>query len=615
MADGIEVKIDYQPIGRTGKVRLTARLPDGTTHTDKVDVADATGRERFISGLCNGRNGIDREKAMAALEHIAAELVQESPEGEQSSGAKPSQADQLVALAKGVELFHTPGGHDSEGYATVEVNGHKENWRINSNGFRRWLAKVFFDRYQKAPGAQALQDALNVLAGKAIYEGPEHAVAVRFAEHEGAIYLDLVDDHWRTVQITPHGWTVVSDTPVKFVRKRGMLPLPEPVGGGRLDELRALVNLPDDDAWMLYVAWLVAACRPGRPFPVLVVNGEQGSAKSTLCKMARALIDPNLASLRRPPREDRVLLIAATNGWIVAFDNLSGIAPALSDALCLLATGGGFGTRELYTDDEEKLFDAMRPIMLNGIEDLATRADLLDRALNLTLPVIPDDKRQDESELWKQFDESRPRILGALLDAVSAALKNLPNVRLASKPRMADFALWIVAAEAALRWKRGAFLTAYNRNRGQANELALESAVISAPVLSLMNGRDLWSGTAGEMLKELEARHTDDQTRKRKEWPTGPRKLSGDLRRLAPNLRRVGINVVFDKKSSGKRRVFQLERTGKTPSLQSSTSRDSEDVEHDAERNIGRDRPEEISTFFSTLARCADRDRVLRGHS
>ncbi len=161
----------------------------------------------------------------------------------------------------------------------------------------------------------------------------------------------------------------------------------------------------------------------------------------------------------------------------MAFDNLSGIKDNLSDALCVLSTGGGFGARELYTDDDEKLFDAKRPILLNGIEDLATRPDLLDRAITLTLPVIADEQRRDENELWKQFEEVRPRVLGALLDVVSVALKNLPNARMESKPRMADFALWITAAEPALGWKPGAFLTAYTENRGQANEIALESAV------------------------------------------------------------------------------------------------------------------------------------------
>ncbi len=290
--------------------------------------------------------------------------------------------------------------------------------------------------------------------------------------------------------------------------------------------------------------------------------------------MGRRLIDPNKANLRRPPRDDRDLMIAANNGWVVGYDNLSGLRPELSDALCCLATGGGFGTRELYTDDEEKLFDATRPILLNGIEDLATRPDLLDRALCLTLPTISESDRRDEDELWQAFAAVRPRVLGALLDAVSAALRNLPTTRLSSKPRMADFALWVTAAETVLPWEPGAFLRAYAANRGAASEQALEASIIAGPLAALLSAQGgRWEGTARELLDALEAAHTDDKTRKRKDWPTGPRKLSGELRRLAPNLRRAGTAVIFDREPGGKRRrLIRLENTCETPSRPSPPS-------------------------------------------
>jgi hypothetical protein len=309
--------------------------------------------------------------------------------------------------------------------------------------------------------------------------------------------------------------------------------------------------------------------------------------------MARALIDPNKAPLRRPPREDRDLMIAAMNGWIVAFDNLSGIAPSLSDALCMLATGGGFGTRELYTDGDEKLFDATRPVIVNGIEDLATRSDLLDRAVTLTLPMIPDCRRRDEDELWKRFFELRPKMLGALLDAVSAALKNLPNVKLAEKPRMADFACWAVAAGPALGWPPGSFIGAYTSNRGTANELAVESSIIGPPILALMGDTETWIGTAKELLETLE-RQVDEKTGKRREWPATPKKLAGELRRLAPNLRRDGINVTFDNRDTGRqrRRLITVHRSGITSSGSSESSEMAE-IWH-PEDGRSADDPEEV---------------------
>ena len=147
------------------------------------------------------------------------------------------------------------------------------------------------------------------------------------------------------------------------------------------------------------VAWLLAVIYGQGPMPVLVLTGEQGSAKSTVMRLLRRLVDPNTCPLRSIPREERDLFIAAANGWTVCLDNLSGLPPRLSDALCKLATGGGFAVRQLYTDGDEVLFDALRPVVLNGIADVVTRPDLADRALSLELRPIAEDERKTEEEL------------------------------------------------------------------------------------------------------------------------------------------------------------------------------------------------------------------------
>src|SRR3974390_1571032 len=154
--------------------------------------------------------------------------------------------------------------------------------------------------------------------------------------------------------------------PVRFRRTPGMLPLPVPERGGSIETLRSFLNLPSGDGFVLIVAWLLAALRAGGPYPLLAISGEQGSAKTVLSKLLKALIDPNAAPVRALSREEREVLIAANNGHLVAFDNLSGLPHWLSDALCRLATGGSFAVRQLYTDDEEGLFEESPPILLNG---------------------------------------------------------------------------------------------------------------------------------------------------------------------------------------------------------------------------------------------------------
>src|SRR5204862_7224813 len=223
--------------------------------------------------------------------------------------------------------------------------------------------------------------ALDLLEARAQFDAPERAVNMRVAEHAGRIYLDLADEHWRAVAIDRNGWKLVGCPPVRFRRSPGMLPLPVPERGGSLEALRPFLKKD----LVLVIAWLLAALRPGGPYPLLAISGEQGSAKTVLSKLLKALIDPNIASVRAPSREERELMIAANNSHLLAFDNLSGLPVWLSDALCRLASGGSFAVRQLYTDDEEVLFEAARPILLNGIEEVISRPDLGDRAIFLTL--------------------------------------------------------------------------------------------------------------------------------------------------------------------------------------------------------------------------------------
>jgi hypothetical protein len=425
------------------------------------------------------------------------------------------------------------------------------------------LYQKCYQQTKKAPGTPAMQDALNTLNGMAICEGVEHAVAVRVAQFDDAIYYDLCDPHGQSVKVTADGWHVVNDPPVMFLRKRGMQPLPKPKRGGSVDGLRPLINAHDDETWKLMICWVLGALRPKGPYAALGINGEQGSAKSTTCRMLRRLIDPNEADLRAIPRDDRDLMIAATNSWIVALDNLSNVSASTSDSLCRLATGGGFATRELYSDDGEKLFNAARPILFNGIEELATRPDLLERSIVLNLPPIPESKRMSEKELWQKYELIRPLVLGALFDAVSAAIRNLPSVNLSRRPRMADFAEWVVAGESALPWSERDFLAAYLDNRNSASNAALEASAVGPAIQRLMKDEGRWQGSATELLRLLDG-CASEKTKKRPDWPRTPNMLSNALRRIAPTLRQANIRIKFDRKPGGNRaRMIVLKRRRK----------------------------------------------------
>ena len=504
-----------------------------------------------------------------------------------SAGSK-NQATRLAELANNVELFY----HGDEGFASIPKDGHHETWPIRSKGFKLWLSKQFFDQEKRAPSSQALNDALNTIEGQAIHVGSERAVNLRVAERNGAIYLDLGGPTWEAVKITKTAWRVVTNPRVKFRRTRGMLPLPKPVRGGSIKMLRDFINVTDDE-WPLFVACILAALRPSGPYPVLAQYGEQGSGKSVNTRVFRALIDPHKAPLRSEPSDPRDLMISAVNNRVLAFDNLSYLRPWLSDALCRISTGDGYTTRELYTNSDEMVFEAQCPIVLNGIEEMATRPDLIDRAVVLSLPVISKTKRMTEKEFWKKFEEARPMILGALLDAVSAALRNLPTVQVAELPRMADFAQWVTAAEEGLGWKAGIIMKAYHRNRKSASLLALEASPVAATVQKFIRAHKQWEGTASELLVHINALGTEQQ--RKHGWPSNPTRLSGILKRLAPNLRGNDVDIEF---KHGKQRLISLDWRGKSASPPSSVTpapqkdddtdaNDAEKLRHSKHRTVG----------------------------
>ena len=470
---------------------------------------------------------------------------------------RQAQADRLVALAADAEFFRTPEG---DPFATVPVGDHHETWSLGSREFHEWITARYFETEHKVPRRPTVEDALGTLKGKARFGGSVHRVHVRLAEHGGSIYLDLANERCEAIKVTPEDWTVITDPPVKFRRPSGMLPLPIPARGGSLTELRRFINASDDD-YVLMVGWVLAALRPRGPYPILAIHGEQGSGKSTGARVLRALVDPSVAMLRAEPREVRDLMITASNSWIQAFDNLSQITPGLSDAFCRLSTGGGFATRALYSDDAEKIFDVKCPVLLNGIEELATREDLLDRALTVCLSAIPAELVRDEEDFWRDFEEAHPRILGALLDAVSTALRNLPSTRLVRLPRMADFAKWVTAAEPALGWAPGTILRAYAGNRACTVDLVIESSPVATALMELVRGEpQVWVGTATDLLCRLNG-IADDATRNSKAWPKEVRPLTNSIRRLASHLRRAGVEVVFLPRR-GQARLIQVGRAG-----------------------------------------------------
>jgi hypothetical protein len=499
------------------------------------------------------------------LETLVQDLTRRyrKPEATAEDGArgKEKQADALTRIGETAELFKTP---DGTLWARFQTNAHFECWPIQSagGGFGRWLVSEYLKKTGRSPSKTAVESALLTLGSKAQYDESKKSqeVFTRVAEHAGCIYLDLADGAWRTVKISDGGWEIVNNPPVCFRRSKGMLPLPEPQPGGSLRLLDSLVNLGNEQNRKLILSWLVFTLNPSGPFPLLGLISQQGSGKSTTAQILRMTIDPNQSPIRSLPKNLEDLSVTAKHSWILGFDNLSYISDTFSDALCRLSTGGGYGTRALWTNDEEAVFWAKRPFILNGISDFIGRPDLLERTLIVGLPAIPPEKRLTEKIILERFKKVHPALLGAVLDAVVLTLKNLPSVSLPKTPRMADFAQWSEAAASAIEAKPSEMVSLLFEKQEEALESALDSPLPQAIFKLLESCGGKIEMTVGDLLIKLNENMPEWATRQQS-WPKDAKALSGALDRIAPVVQVASV-VITKFKKNNKGLPVLIERVG-----------------------------------------------------
>lgn len=469
---------------------------------------------------------------------------------------RPRQRDSLIAAADSAKLWHSP---QRQPYASVLVKGHREHMPVRSGVFEDWLAGRYYEATGNAPSGQMLNEAIRVVAVRAIETGPTYEPVMRVAWHDGASWLDLGDERWRAVRVGADGWAIVDEPPVKFIRPVPMKALPEPEAGYLLEQqLREFVNAEEGD-YQLIVAWLVAALwGKATAYPVLALGGEQGSGKTTIARMLRTICDPSAVPALALPKDERDLFTLAMSAHVLSFDNVSKVEGWFSDAICRLATGAGFLTRKLHSDSDPFFFQGSRPCILNGIPVLTDRADLSERALTVRLLTIGEDIRQSEDDWWERWETALPRILGALLDAISAGVRKYDQVRLARMPRMASFARLMAAVEETLGWEPGTFEIAYADNRRVTADAAFEADPVAMAVARLMtegDGRSIWEGTATLLLVELNMLVPDEVKRSRF-WPTKVNALGSAIQRAAPLLRGKGIGVTH--RRAGDQRTILL---------------------------------------------------------
>lgn len=436
---------------------------------------------------------------------------------------------------------------------------------LGSSQFKNYLAYLFWQSEQKTPGSDALTAAINVLKGKAQNEGKQYRLYNRVAPAENGIWLDMCDAAYRALKITKDGWEIVNDPPILFRRYNHQQPLIEPLDPAKGDAWKLLdyVNIQktDTNSRLMLLVSAISYLIPNIAHPNIVTSGAQGCCKSYLFMFVRRLCDPSSVELLRIPKAEEELALQLEHHWVLPYDNISYLPGWASDVLCCAITGGGIEKRKLYTDDDAVIYQFKRCVMLNGINIVAQRGDLLDRSILFKLEVPSQENRKTEKELNAAFDKDKAIIFTGFLNVLSSALKKLPIIELEkrSKQRLSDFDVYGCAIAEALGNTQKEFTDAYAEKVKKQNEEALNADPVALALLRFVEkevkgnkemmangeiGTDYWKATPTDLYLKVnihaQAMGVDVKS---KTWPKNANALTRRLNLAIPALKAQGVVI------------------------------------------------------------------------
>lgn len=464
---------------------------------------------------------------------------------------KEKQAETMIRLVeeKNTFLFHDTLNVP---YAAIMVNGHREVWPIDHSTFDLWLQKLYYTEKKSTAQKASVSQAKELLEAKALFDNTEAIpLETRVARQNNIIWYNLSNENWEAVKITENGWEIVNDAPILFKRFSHQKRQLSPKEGGDIQRILKYVNLQENHT--LFLCWLVSCFIPGFPHAMPIFFGEKGAAKTTTCVFLKKLIDPSALETLTVPKDAKSLLVNLQMHWFLPFDNVSHLSAETSDTLCRAITGGGIQERKLFSNADDYIFTFQKCVALNGINNVANRPDLLDRAILIKLSRIDEKDRKELSELNDNFEMDLPYILGGVFDVLSKAMKIYPTIELNKLPRMADFARWGFVIGQALGGLGNKFLAEYNSNQAIRNVEILNTDIVATLVVGFMNNKSQWSGLVSELHNKLiEIAPQYGISNKNKGFPTAPQVLSRRLNNLQSNLKEAGISFLSRSTMSGK---------------------------------------------------------------
>ena len=371
-------------------------------------------------------------------------------------------------------------------------------------------------------------------------QNDENELHLRIAQKGECFFYDLGDS---VVKVSAENWEVLDDSPVFFKRFANMDVQRKPEKSELdINEVLDFANLKEDTAKILLLVYLVSCFIPEIAHPIPVFYGEKGAAKSTVLRLLKKLVDPAKQELFLISRNHNELIQCISHNYMPAFDNLDRLTNTTSDLLCCAVTGGALQKRKLYTDAEDVTVSMKACVMLNGVNLVVNKSDLLDRSILFEVKRIEEENRRTERDFWAIFEAKRPFILGAIFDILVKAMKYIKDEEPVPEklPRMADFALWGYAIAEAAGIGGDVFLQAYRSNMNIVNEEVIANDQVASSVVKFMEKREEgWSGYATELLEEL------GNLEPKFVLPKMPNMLSKKLKEIASNLSATGIECAF----------------------------------------------------------------------
>ena len=431
----------------------------------------------------------------------------------------------------------------NECFISIRLKDHTEIWPIDSHKLKDWLLYEYFQSFDEIASKSALNDALGVIQGKAKFQSPSIITHNRCAKSGDNYYVDLAVQNSQAIEISLEEWKIVKKSNVCFIKSSGIRPLPIPKRNGKLEDIKKFINVPDNDDFLLVIAFLLESLRPETSYPILLIDGEQGCAKSTTQKYIKSIIDPSSMSLRVAPKSIQDIFVAAKNDHIISYNNLSDLTREEQDAFCCISTGGTYSKRKLFSDMDECSTEIKKPVILNGIGAIASAPDFYERCILLNLPRINSKSRKSELQLDKEFREAHPMLLGAIIDLFTKAISIVPQIKLTDSPRMMDFAILGTAMCTALGYNHNKFVDIYFKNQIKGNLFSIDSNPAATGIIKMLDtipAKSI-SCTFSQLLEKLKPYYTESSF-----YPKSPKALASSIKRIAPALRRIDIKVDLD---------------------------------------------------------------------